>query len=130
MKVCLPPETLPLPYPILELSLPNLFLLPASPCRMSKFGSLPIKKQEDRWILEALPSAPNRCLNMSHGLANWHMTKNPLLLLLSLGLKATKPFKQALHNILLVGGKEEEKHFPFLPVPVSLVTSQIDLLRD
>jgi hypothetical protein len=29
-----------------------------------------------------------------------------------------------------VGGKEEEKDFPPLPVPVSLVTSQMDLLRD
>lgn len=66
---------------------------------------------------------------MSDGLANWRLTENPLQLLLSFGLKATKPFKQALHNTLLVGGKEEN-HFPFLPVPVSLVTSQIDLLRD
>lgn len=80
--------------------------------------------------MEALPSAPNRYLNMSDGLADWRMTENPLPLLLSFGLKATKPFEQALHNTLLVGGKEEEKHFPFLPVPVSLVTSQIDLLRD
>lgn len=97
---------------------------------MSKFGSLSIKKQEDRWNLEAFPSAANRYLNMSDGLANWRMTEKPLPLLLSFGLKATKPSEQALHNTLLVGGKEEEKRFLFLPAPVSLVTSQIDLLRD
>jgi hypothetical protein len=94
-----------------------------------KFGSLSIKKQEDRWILEAPPSAPNRSA-MRDSLANWHMTENPLLPLLSFGLKATKPFKQAPYSTLLVGGKEEEKDFPPLPVPVSLVTSQMDLLRD
>lgn len=79
--------------------------------------------------MEALPSAPNR-YEMRDSLANWHMTENPLPLLLSFGLQATKPFKQALHSTLLVGGKEEEKDFPSLPVPVSLVTSQMDLLRD
>lgn len=97
---------------------------------MSKFGSLSVEEQEDRWSSEALPSAPNRHLKMSDGLASWRMTENPLPRLLSFGLKATKPFKQALHKALLVGGKEEERHFPFLPVPVSLVTSQMDLLRD
>lgn len=66
---------------------------------------------------------------MSDHLANWHMSENLLLLLLSFGLGAAEPFKRS-HNTLLVGGEEEKEHLPFLPLPVPPLTSQIDLLRD